>query len=174
MKHMLAVFAAAVLNCHAGLSDLEALSLIESGDNDRAIGEAGEVSRYQILPKVWRTYTQSRDYRSRWTAGEVARRHMATLKSSFLSETGRSPADFEVYVMWNAGLNYYRRAAFNPRRVHAVIRERAERYVNLRHYASSGNVQVSLLTFPPQPAAQAIPPAVQYAYAGAPVWGGAR
>ncbi|HXG49204.1 MAG TPA: hypothetical protein VNO52_16390, partial [Methylomirabilota bacterium] len=42
-----------------GFSLLEALSLIESGNNDRAIGRAGEVSRYQILPTVWRRYSHS-------------------------------------------------------------------------------------------------------------------
>lgn len=35
-----------------------ALSMIESGDDDRAIGKSGEVSRYQIMPAVWREYTK--------------------------------------------------------------------------------------------------------------------
>ena len=32
---------------------LKALADIESGNNPRAIGAKGEVSAYQILPKVW-------------------------------------------------------------------------------------------------------------------------
>ena len=31
----------------------EALSMIESGDNDRAVGHGGEVSRFQIRPGLW-------------------------------------------------------------------------------------------------------------------------
>ena len=31
-----------------------ALGMIESGNNDRGIGRAGEVSRFQIHPAVWR------------------------------------------------------------------------------------------------------------------------
>ena len=31
----------------------EALSMIESGNNDRAIGSVGEVSRFQIRPELW-------------------------------------------------------------------------------------------------------------------------
>ena len=33
-----------------------ALSQLESGDDDGAIGAAGEVSRYQIKPELWRKY----------------------------------------------------------------------------------------------------------------------
>jgi hypothetical protein len=35
----------------------EALAMQESGCDDNAVGSAGEVSRYQILPSVWRTVT---------------------------------------------------------------------------------------------------------------------
>ena len=34
--------------------------------------------------------------------------------------------------MWNGGPTYYGKIGFNARRVSPVIRERAERYVNLR------------------------------------------
>src|ERR1700720_924076 len=37
----------------------KALSQIESGDNDRALGLAGEISRYQIRPDVWRQYAST-------------------------------------------------------------------------------------------------------------------
>ena len=33
-----------------------ALSQIESGDNDKAVGRMGEISRYQILPDVWAAF----------------------------------------------------------------------------------------------------------------------
>ncbi|MBM3847967.1 MAG: hypothetical protein FJ405_16985 [Verrucomicrobia bacterium] len=137
MRILIAILAAtSALHCaQAGLSDLEALSLIESGGNDRAIGRAGEVSRFQILPGVWRSYTKSREYQSRWLAAEVARQHLGVLKDGFARQTGRHATDFDVYVMWNAGLGYYRQQGFDPRRVHRVIRERAGRFVNLKRYS---------------------------------------
>ena len=30
-----------------------ALSQIESGDDDHAVGAAGEISRYQLKPEIW-------------------------------------------------------------------------------------------------------------------------
>ena len=37
-----------------------ALSQIESGDDDCAVGSAGEVSRYQIKPEVWRRHAPAK------------------------------------------------------------------------------------------------------------------
>jgi hypothetical protein len=34
-----------------GMDRLAALSMIETGDNDRMVGRAGEISRYQILKR---------------------------------------------------------------------------------------------------------------------------
>lgn len=113
---------------------MEAISLIESGGNDSAVGGAGEVSRYQILPRVWKTYSRSRDYQNRYLASDIARRHLDTLQRSFERAAGRKPGDFDLYVLWNAGMDYYRRHGFSPRRVHNVIRERADRFVNLKQY----------------------------------------
>jgi hypothetical protein len=132
MRLIAALLVATVMNCKASSTDLEAISLIESGGNDRAIGGAGEVSRYQILPRVWKTYSHSRDYQNRFLAGEIAKRHLEALQRSFEQASGRKPGDFDLYVLWNAGMDYYRRHGFSPRRVHTVIRERADRFVNLK------------------------------------------
>jgi hypothetical protein len=121
-----------LLQARAGLSRLEAISMIESGNNDRAIGRLGEISRYQILPRVWRSYTQSWNYLNPRQAAHVAEMHLSTLEEAFRARSGREPTDFDRYVLWNAGLRYYQRLGFSPRRVHPIIRERANRYVNLR------------------------------------------
>ena len=119
-------------NVRGGLSPLEALSMIESGNNDQAVGKLGEVSRYQILPRVWRAYSSAWNYRNPQLASEVAEKHLNFLESGFRERTGREPSDFDRYVLWNAGLAYYTRIGFSPSRVHTVIRGRANRYVNLR------------------------------------------
>src|SRR5262245_51702208 len=117
---------------HASLSRLEALSMIETADNDAAVGGAGEVSRYQIKPWIWRQYSASEDYRNRRISAEVAEQHLARLERTFQKQAGRTATDFDVYVLWNAGPTYYARVGFSKARVHPVIRERAQRYANLR------------------------------------------
>ncbi len=45
-----------------GMDRLSALSMLETGDNDRVVGRAGEISRYQILKMEWRSVTNSTAY----------------------------------------------------------------------------------------------------------------
>ena len=116
----------------AGLTKLEALSMIETGDNDAAIGTAGEVSRYQIKPRIWQEYSPSKAYRDVTISAKVAGRHLAGLERIFRSRAGREPGDFDLYVLWNAGPTYYAKVHFSAKRVHPIIRERAQRYANLR------------------------------------------
>jgi len=120
------------LTAQAGLSPLEAISMLETGNNDSARGRAGEVSRYQLLPGVWRCYTSSVAYEDPDVSGRVARQHLNYLESWFQSQTGRPATDFELYVLWNAGPTYFARKAFRAAAVHPLIRERAQRFVNLR------------------------------------------
>ena len=132
MYKSIAILLLTIITAKAGLSKLEAISMIESGNNDFAIGGAGEVSRYQIKPRVWRFYTDLRAYEndklSRWVAGQ----YLSSLEKAYEEGTGHAPSDFDLYVLWNAGLTYYKRIGFSTRRVHPVIRERAQRFVNLR------------------------------------------
>jgi hypothetical protein len=123
----------AVTSGQAGLSKLEAISMIETADRDWVVGAAGERSRYQIMPKIWNTYTSSREYRNPQLARAVAERHLASLEETFFKATGREASDFDRYVLWNGGPTYYAKINYDAKRVHRVIRERAERYVNLRH-----------------------------------------
>ena len=132
MKFVLAVFFGSILMAQAGLSRLEALSMLETGDRDSAVGGVGELSRYQMQPSVWKQYSSSQAYRDPVVSGQVAGQHLNFLESNFRRLAGREPSEFDVYVLWNAGLGYYSKRDFSPARVSPVIRERAERYVNLR------------------------------------------
>jgi hypothetical protein len=120
------------MSAGAGLSKLDAISMIESGNNDCAIGGAGEVSRYQIKPKVWRAFTNLNAYQNQKVSCWVAAQYVSFLENAFEKRVGRAPSDFDLYVLWNAGYRYYARIGFSSRRVGPVIRERAERFVNLR------------------------------------------
>ena len=132
MKHLVFFLAASVLTARAGLNKLEAIGMIESGNNDQAIGTAGEISRYQIKPYIWKRYTASRAYNNTQISTWVADQYMASLEEMFQKKSGRIPDDFDRYVLWNAGPGYYESIAFDRSRVNRVIRERAQRFVNLR------------------------------------------
>ena len=116
-----------------GLSSwLEALGQIESGDDDRAVGTAGEISRYQMLPQIWRLYSTSRAYRDVRVSTRVADQHLSCLEEMFRVCTGREPSDFDRYVLWNAGPTYYSRVGWARSRVVPVVAQRAVRFANLR------------------------------------------
>ncbi|MBI2947407.1 MAG: hypothetical protein HYY23_07160 [Verrucomicrobia bacterium] len=112
-----------------------ALAQIESGhfrNPDTAKGSSGEVSRFQIMPSVWRSYSKSRNYSNPIIAWNVARQILAERESWFVRATGRRPSAFDLYVMWNKpGL--YEKVGFNPRRLPQKVREIAGRFENLVH-----------------------------------------
>jgi len=102
-----------------------ALSMIESGDNDAAIGPAGEVSRFQIQPMLWSnvcvlpTDTGTNPAVALHVAQTIMRERCAQFESKF----GRPPTDFEFYVLWNAPSQI--------RRPGKRVSERANRFCNL-------------------------------------------
>ncbi len=93
--------------------------MIESGDNDGAVGSRGEISRYQIRPELWPggNSLNSRD------ALEAAREVMKPRLEAFKRTHGRPATDFEFYILWNApwDVNHPTKA----------VTERALRFVNL-------------------------------------------
>jgi hypothetical protein len=117
----------AVLDAHRR----RALGMIETGNRDDEIGGAGEVSRYQIMPSVWRHYSQSLNYRNPEVSLTVAQKHWARLYTAFTRQAHRPPTDFDMYVLWNTHYGYYASRGFNPNRLAASVRDRAQRYVNL-------------------------------------------
>jgi len=119
---------------HAGLLNWPrqfALAMIETGNNDHAVGGAGEVSRYQIMPTVWKHYSDSRSYRNPDVALLVARQHWTSQYDYFKEKAGREPTDFDMYVLWNTRYGYYANRGFNRFRLHPVVQDRAQRFSNL-------------------------------------------
>ncbi len=110
---------------------LFALGMIETGNEDRDIGGAGEVSRYQILPAVWKCYSKSSEYTDPEVSVQVARQHWIYLAKYFKEKTGRQPDNFDMYVLWNTRFGYYASRGFSQTAISRVEQGRAERYVNL-------------------------------------------
>jgi len=96
-----------------------ALAMLESGDNDYAIGRAGEISRYQIRPELW----SGGNPLDADAARANAQRIMSFRTALFEQSHARAPDDFEFYVLWNA-----------PAQIdhpHRIVAERARRFKNL-------------------------------------------
>lgn len=96
-----------------------ALSMIESGDDDNALGPDGEVSRFQIRSKLW----PGGDPENAQVALAAAQAIMRPRLEEFQSSHKRPATDFEFYILWNAPWQ-----ADHPS---AVVTERARRFANL-------------------------------------------
>jgi len=96
-----------------------ALSMIESGDDDRAVGSKGEISRFQIKPLLWNGGNPS-DSQTALTAAQTI---MKERVDKFESAHKRQPTDFEFYVLWNAPAQ-----VDNPS---PKVSARAKRFANL-------------------------------------------
>lgn len=108
-----------------GMDRLEALSMIESGGNDRMVGRHGEISRYQILKREWRSVTKSTRYSDPAVAREVTLTLIDQRQRAFERTFGRSPTHFEFYGLWNAPSQVL------SKKVSPVVAERCRRYANL-------------------------------------------
>jgi hypothetical protein len=101
-----------------------ALSQIESGDNDHAVGPVGEISRYQIKPGLWRHYAATNtDWTNPSKALAVARKAMQERCAAFERTMHRPPTDIEFYILWNAPAQVDRPSK--------AVLARAERFRNL-------------------------------------------
>jgi hypothetical protein len=118
----LTCFSVAVLGVvlhSAAMDRWVALSMIESGDNDYAVGTCGEISRYQIKPEFWPGGDPSDAHAALATARQIMRARV----EAFERAHNRVPSDYEFYILWNAPGQ-----VDHPR---TVVRERARRFENL-------------------------------------------
>jgi hypothetical protein len=96
-----------------------ALSMIESGDDDHAVGPRGEVSRFQIRPELWPGGNSQNLQNALAAAKEVMKPRL----DAFEKAHGRPASDFEFYVLWNAPWS-----VDHPSK---TVTERAHRFANL-------------------------------------------
>jgi hypothetical protein len=116
----------AVVSSARAMDRWAALSMIESGNDDSAIGSLGEVSRFQIRPYLW----PGGNPQNAGVALDVAQKIMKPRVAKFKQSHSRVPTDFEFYVLWNA-----------PQEVNhpcRAVAKRAERFANLVHRTNAG------------------------------------
>jgi hypothetical protein len=104
---------------------LSALSMLETGNDDRAVGSAGEISRFQVKKAEWRTVTNSANYSDFETARKVMVQLMDKRIHAFHDHFGRMPTDFEFYALWNAPSQAL------TGHVSRVVASRCQRFANL-------------------------------------------
>jgi hypothetical protein len=101
-----------------------ALAQIESGNNDHALGLAGEISRYQIKPRIWHSYAPATaNWRNVEQSLPIAKAAMRDRCAAFERNFRRPPTDFEFYVLWNA--------PGQIRKPSETVAKRARRFCNL-------------------------------------------
>jgi len=96
-----------------------ALSMIESGDEDYAVGLGGEISRFQIRPELW----PGGNAQDASVALAAAQEIMRPRLDEFQRSHKRVATDFEFYILWNAPWQ-----ADHPSK---TVIERARRFANL-------------------------------------------
>lgn len=113
---------------------LRAISAIETGDKDNVVGSRGELSRYQIMPSVWKKHFAKKkcELHIPAEAKRCAYVHVLYLEYKFQeAHAGREPSAAQLYCMWNIGLSGFRRRGWLTSNCPSVVRERAERFANL-------------------------------------------
>ena len=111
--------------CGFGMDRFAALSMLETGDNDQAVGSAGEISRFQVMKVEWQSVTNSANYCDCETARAVMVKIMNKRVNAFQSHFGRSPTDFEFYALWNAP------SQAMEGRITSKVAARCQRFANL-------------------------------------------
>ena len=114
-----------------------ALGLFESGAEtfqrgapDYKRGDSGEVSRYQIMPDVWKRYSKSRDFNNPAVAWEVAEKILIERLAKFRKRMHREPTPTELYLLWNKP-GHFSAAKYSLSRVSNHYLNRARRFGNL-------------------------------------------
>lgn len=115
----------------------QSLAMFESGATtlqrsaaDLLRGGSGEVSRFQIMPDVWRRYSKSREFDNPEVAWAVAQRILADRTADFRTATGREPNALELYLLWNKP-GHFESQDYKASRVKEGYRQRAQRFANL-------------------------------------------
>ena len=86
-----------------GMGRFDALAQVETGGRDKAVGLAGEVSRYQISPAVWRANSR---LPIAWATNEEAALEVAVVvmakrERQFVKRKHCKPDAFEWALLWH-------------------------------------------------------------------------
>lgn len=110
---------------------IKALAMIETGGSEYPlVGKHGEIGPYQIKANIVADF-MSRDKDCKTYADVACRILVENTKYFKKHNRARTINNLDVYIMWNAGRQYYKNHYFNISLVSPVIRDRAIRFDNL-------------------------------------------
>ena len=124
MKALLIVLLFTVLPCRA-MDVLDAIAQVESGSCDTVKGDAGEISRFQMLRRTWAAVTPL-PYSAAmnpFTAKSVANQALGARNRHFTRSHHREPTIFEQALLWHCPAHVMR--------PNAEERDYAQRVANL-------------------------------------------
>jgi hypothetical protein len=101
MKKLLTILSASICLTCGAMNRFEALSQLETGNNDFAHGSSSEVSRFQITLANWNLYAHGLDPANPFTALKVAQAIMRDRTSHFFKTHGRDPTDYEWAILFH-------------------------------------------------------------------------
>ncbi|MHB9006532.1 MAG: lysozyme family protein [Limisphaerales bacterium] len=105
-----------------------ALGRVESNHRDRAVGAAGEVSRYQLTPANWRRLALPGEAPHREAdARRVALRFWDPEFKRYHQATGNWPSYQDCYALWHRP-GTFRRVGYRLGSLPAVIQRRCEAF----------------------------------------------
>jgi hypothetical protein len=114
----------------------DALSQLESRNNDHAIGKRQEVSRFQILPEFWAQATAGNKQATQLfrptdpnAAKAVVNWIMEGRCRTFAERYHRAPTDFEYYILWHRPACLIGRTV--PRHLTLAETDRGRRFASL-------------------------------------------
>jgi hypothetical protein len=116
----------------------------EQGAADFAIGARQEISRFQILPSLWRSHSTNDSFSDPEVAWTVAEKILHERETEFRHATGREWDGIDLFLMWNAP-GAYRRANWDRTAVSRAVRERAERFANVLQAHQSGGLSKAVV-----------------------------
>lgn len=105
-----------------------ALGVVESGGRDSAVGAAGEITRYQMLPYHWAIHARPGERPDHEPdARRVATQVWNEPVRAFEAAHGRLPLPDEAYALWHRP-GSFRQAGYQLRDLPAIVRQRCRRF----------------------------------------------
>ena len=107
-----------------------ALSAVESGGDDKARGQSGERSRYQILPREWARHTILRSYTDEHQAWNVATEIINERVPAFRNAMRRDPSHAELYALWHRN-GKFAKVGYQVWKLSRLEQERCAKFQNI-------------------------------------------
>ena len=108
---------------------LSSIIQVESKGDPHAKGKKGERGLFQFRRSTWEFHTSEPFSRAfdRTVSTEVAVKHYNWIVAQFVREK-RTPTAVDIYIVWNAGFEYYKYRGFDPSKVCKQVKHNVAKF----------------------------------------------